>query len=176
MRGDRSSFFFVENHGTPEAARLGEHKVERRLLGLDVGKKSIGIAVSDPLGLTAQGLGVWRRRGSEKDLQHIRKLCDTYNVAGIVVGFPLRTDGSRGPEAEEVEAFAQKLAQATGRDVILWDERFTTRIAQRILLEAGLSRSRRKEVVDMTAAVLILQGYLERSGDGERTRGDRPGR
>lgn len=149
--------------------------MEKRLLGLDVGKKTIGIALSDPLGLTAQGIGVWKRQGAVRDLAHVKELCETYHVTRIVVGLPLRTDGSRGPEALEVEAFAQRLAKETGREVVVWDERFTTRIAERTLLEAGLSRSRRKEVVDMTAAVLILQGYLERSGHGERARGDHPG-
>ena len=97
-------------------------------------------------------------------------MCDAYGVDSLVVGLPLRTDGTRGPEAIEVEAFGRKLAEETGRSVIFWDERFTTRIAQQAMLEAGLRRSRRRELVDMTAAVLILQGYLERSGYGERTR------
>lgn len=144
--------------------------MEKRLLGLDVGSKTIGIAVSDPLGLTAQGVGVWRRRGAARDIAHIKEVCDAYDVDALVVGLPLRTDGTRGPEAVEVEAFGRRLAEETGRAVIFWDERFTTRIAQRAMLEAGLKRSKRRELVDMTAAAVILQGYLERSGDRERTR------
>lgn len=137
--------------------------MERRLLGLDVGQKTIGIAVSDPLGLTAQGIGVWRRQGEAKDIAHIQEVCDAYGVDALVVGLPLRTDGSMGPEAQEVKAFGLRLGDAIGRPVIFWDERFTTQIAQRAMLEAGLKRKRRRELVDMTAAVLILQGYLERS-------------
>lgn len=143
--------------------------MEKRLLGLDVGSKTIGIAVSDPLGLTAQGIGVWRRQGIAKDVAHIKEVCDAYDVDSLVVGLPLRTDGSRGPEALEVESFGQRLEAEIGRPVIYWDERFTTRIAERAMVEAGLRRKRRRELVDMTAAALILQGYLERSGTGERT-------
>ena len=150
--------------------------MEKRLLGLDVGSRTIGVAVSDPLGLTAQGLGVWRRKGKTADLAYLKQVCEAYDVGRIVVGLPLRTDNSRGPEAEEVEAFAREIERETERPVVLWDERFTTKLAERALMEAGARRRRRREVVDMTAAVLILQGYLERSERDERARRDRPGR
>lgn len=143
--------------------------MEKRLLGLDVGTKTIGIAVSDPLGLTAQGVEVWRRRDEERDIAHLREVCQAYGVDALVVGLPLRTDGSKGPEAAEVEAFGRRLADTLGLPVIFWDERFTTQIAQRAMLEAGMRRKRRRELVDMTAAALILQGYLERRGRNERT-------
>lgn len=142
-------------------------------MGLDVGSRTIGVAVSDPLGITAQGVGVWRRKGREADLAYLKQVCETYDVGRIVVGLPLRTDKTRGPEAVEVESFAKEIERETGRPVVLWDERFTTRLAERVLLEAGTRRRRRREVVDMTAAVLILQGYLERSEFHERARRDR---
>lgn len=150
--------------------------MQPRVLGLDVGSHTIGIAVSDPLGLTAQGVGVWRRKGRTADLSHLKEVCQAYDVEKIVVGLPLRTDGRRGPEAELVEAFAREIESELGTPVILWDERFTTKMAQQALLEAGMRRRRRREVVDMTAAVLILQGYLERSTVDERSRGYRPDR
>jgi len=149
--------------------------VEKRLLGLDVGSRTIGVAVSDPLGITAQGVGVWRRKGREKDLAYLKEVCEAYDVGKIVVGLPLRTDSRKGPEAEEVERFAREIEAATGKPVVLWDERFTTRIAQRALIEAGLRRERRRELVDMTAAVLILQGDMERSETHDRARRDDPG-
>lgn len=135
---------------------------EGRLLGLDVGEKTIGIAVSDPLGLTAQGVEVWRRRSEEEDLAHLAAVAEAYGVVRIVVGLPLRTDGLPGPEAERVKRFAARVEERTGRPVALWDERFTTREAERGLIAAGLRRERRRAVVDMTAASLILQGYMER--------------
>lgn len=134
-------------------------------MGLDVGSKTIGIAISDPLGLTAQALEVWRRKSRTADVGRIVSLCDQYDVAGIVVGDPRRTDGAVGPEAERVRAFARELEEASGRAVVLWDERFTTKIAQQALTEGGLRRAKRREVVDMVAAALILQSYLDRKDD-----------
>lgn len=126
------------------------------------------MAVSDPLGLTAQGIGVWKRQGEAHDIAHIGQVCDAYGVEALVVGLPLRTDGSKGPEATEVEAFGRRLEEALGRPVVFWDERFTTQIAERAMIEAGMRRKRRRQLVDMTAAALILQGYLERRVNNER--------
>lgn len=134
----------------------------KRWLGLDVGSKTIGVAISDALGLTAQGVTVWRRRGLEADLHYLRELVKTYDVAGLVLGLPRRTDGSLGPEAKEMQGFAEILQENLGVPVKLWDERFTTAAAQRLLLTADASRKRRREIVDKIAATLILQGFLDR--------------
>ncbi|HHY37131.1 MAG TPA: Holliday junction resolvase RuvX [Firmicutes bacterium] len=133
-----------------------------RLLGLDVGEKTIGVAVSDPLGLTAQGVEVIRRRGRERDLERLAELAQTYGVETIVIGLPKNMDGSLGKQAEQVMAFATLVQERLDLPVVLWDERLTTIAAERALLEADLSRGRRREVIDKMAAVLILQGYMDR--------------
>lgn len=133
-----------------------------RLLGLDVGDKTIGVAVSDPLGLTAQGVEVIRRRGRERDLERLAELAQTYGVETIVIGLPKNMDGSLGKQAEQVMAFATLVQERLDLPVVLWDERLTTIAAERALLEADLSRGRRREVIDKMAAVLILQGYMDR--------------
>lgn len=133
-----------------------------RMIGLDVGEKTIGIAVSDPLGLTAQGLEVWRRKGEKSDLEHLKELCLRYEAEAFVLGLPRRTDGSFGPEAEGVRAFGEALEAATGCAVRYWDERFTTKEAERAMLLGGVKRGRRRQVIDMAAAQLILQSYMER--------------
>ncbi len=138
------------------------HEGEGRVMGLDVGRKTIGVAVSDPLMLTAQGVEVWRRRSIDEDLEYLARLAREYDVRVIVMGLPLRTDGALGPEAEYVREFAQRVRQRIAADVVLWDERFTTKEAERVLIGAGVSRKKRKGVVDMTAATLILDGYLAR--------------
>lgn len=140
----------------------GEGAAMGRLIGLDVGEKTIGIAVSDPLGVTAQGVEVWRRGGQARDLSHLTELGARYEAEAFVVGLPRRTDGSFGPEAEAVRAFGRALEAASGRPVHFWDERFTTKEAERVMLLAGARRERRRRVIDMAAAQLILQAYLER--------------
>lgn len=154
----------------PPFFHLEDYVNEDRLMGLDVGRKTIGVAVSDLLGITAQGVEVWRRRSMKEDVDHLLQLCRERDVSLVVVGHPIRTDGNRGPEAEYVEAFAQEL-EAAGLCTVLWDERFTTAGAERTLIDAGVSRKKRKAVVDMTAAVLILQTFMER----RRSRDDRTG-
>ncbi|HHT36450.1 MAG: Holliday junction resolvase RuvX [Candidatus Wallacebacter cryptica] len=134
-----------------------------RVLGLDVGEKTVGVAVSDPLGFTAQGLEVIRRTSIEQDLKRLAEIADQYQVERIVVGMPRRTDGSYGPEAEKVEAFAAKLKEAVTVPIVFWDERFSTAAAERILLEGDVSRAKRRRVVDKVAASVILQGYLDRN-------------
>lgn len=133
-----------------------------RIIGLDVGTKTIGVAVSDPLGLTAQGLEVWRRKDLKSDLKHLTELCRRYEAEAFVLGLPKRTDGSFGPEAEAVRAFGAALAAATGCAVRYWDERFTTKEAERAMLSGGVKRGRRRQLIDMAAAQLILQSYMER--------------
>ncbi len=132
-----------------------------RIMALDVGEKNIGIAVSDSLGVTAQGLGVLQRSNTKKDLEQLCKLVQEYEVKKIVVGYPLKMNGTPGVKASEIVHFKELLAQATSLPVVLWDERLTTVSAQRTLLEAGLRRSRRKKIIDKLAAVIILESYLQ---------------
>ena len=134
-----------------------------KIMGLDVGEKRIGIALSDPLRITAQGLESYQVRGEEADFAYLKALCDKHGIEKIVCGLPKNMDGSIGPQAEKILAFAQKLQQAMQREVILEDERLTTVLAQRTLLEADVSRAKRRKVVDKLAAVAILQGYLDRT-------------
>jgi putative holliday junction resolvase len=144
-----------------------------KILGLDIGDKRIGIAISDELGYTAQGMRVMNRGGLEDDLQVIKELIAAERATEVVVGFPKNMDGSLGEAAEKVLFFAKKIEESISVPVILWDERWTTAEATRLLVEADLSRAKRRKVVDKLAAVLILQGYLdslEHSGQGELER------
>ena len=134
---------------------------EVRILALDVGEKRIGLAVSDPLGITAQGLGVLSRKDREADLAHILEVARKYRVQEIVVGLPRHMDGRPGKQAPEILDLAQSLGEALGVPVIPWEERLTSVEAERVLLKADVSRRRRRQVVDMLAAVLILQSYLD---------------
>jgi putative Holliday junction resolvase len=136
----------------------------RRILGLDMGAKRIGLAVSDPLGITAQGLEVWVRRSWQADLDHLLKVARDYQVQQIVVGLPRHMDGQPGAAAREIMEFAGALGEALGAEVIFWDERLTTAAAERLLIQADVSRRRRRQVVDQLAAVLILQSYLDCRG------------
>jgi len=133
----------------------------RRILGLDMGAKRIGLAVSDPLGITAQGLEVWIRRDRQTDLDHLLKMGQDYAVHQIVVGLPRHMDGRLGAAAPEIKEFAGALGEALEAEVIFWDERLTTAAAERLLIQADVSRRRRRQVVDQLAAVLILQSFLD---------------
>jgi putative pre-16S rRNA nuclease len=132
-----------------------------RILGLDMGEKRIGLAVSDPLGITAQGLEVWIRRNKQADLDHLRQVAQDYQVQQIVVGLPRHMDGRPGAAAEGILEFAGALGESLGIEVIPWDERLTTAAAERVLIQADVSRRRRRQVVDQVAAVLILQSYMD---------------
>jgi putative Holliday junction resolvase len=134
----------------------------RRILGLDVGERTIGVAVSDELGITAQGVGVYRRASWSADLSYIRQLLERYQVAAIVVGLPKNMDGSLGLQAQKTLAFIERLRRSCALSVIAWDERLSTQQAERVLLAADTSRRRRKHLRDQLAAQLILQTYLER--------------
>lgn len=134
-----------------------------RIMGLDVGEKTIGVAISDELGLTAQGLEVIRRTSHKQDITRLNTLIVKHNVDKIVIGMPRRTDGSYGPEADKITKFASELKEVLGLTIEYQDERFSTVAAERVLLEADLSRKRRKEVVDKVAAAVILQSYLDRT-------------
>ena len=132
-----------------------------RVMGLDVGTKTVGVAVSDELGLTAQGVTTVRRKNRKTDTAALRKLIDDYGVERIVVGLPLNMDGTEGPRAEACRKFGDQLAQAFSLPIIWWDERLSTVAAERALLEGDVSRKKRREVIDQVAASLILQGWLD---------------
>ena len=134
-----------------------------KIMGLDVGERRIGIALSDPLRITAQGLESYEVLGEEADIAYIKELCEKNGVQQIVCGLPKNMNGTIGPQAEKISAFAEKLKEATGRELIMEDERLTTVFAQRTLIEADVSRAKRRKVVDKLAAVAILQGYLDRT-------------
>ena len=133
-----------------------------RILGLDLGSKTIGVAISDPLGWTAQGLTTIRKTSKEKDLQEIKNICEQYKVETIVVGLPKNMNGTIGESGERAKEFSQLILDKTGIKVELWDERLTTVAAHKAMLEADLSRNKRKKIVDKMAATYILQGYLDR--------------
>jgi putative Holliday junction resolvase len=133
----------------------------KRLMGLDYGDKTIGIALSDELGWTAQGLEVIRRSSSEKDMARLRELIAQYSVHELVVGLPKNMNNTIGPRAEMCIAFAESLQQLFEMPVHLWDERLTTVSAQRMLIAADVSRKKRKQVIDKMAAALILQNYMD---------------
>jgi putative holliday junction resolvase len=132
-----------------------------RLLGLDVGSRRIGIAVSDPLGITAQGLETLERRNKRLDLQALEEIIRKFGVRGIVVGLPLRMSGAEGTQSEKMQVFADDLRKRFGLPVHLWDERLTSAEANRLLRETELSIEKRAKAVDRMAAVLILQGFME---------------
>lgn len=139
-----------------------EFPPQPRFLGLDVGSKRIGVAVSDELGITAQPvLTLVRRRSAREDVRSLARLARRFSVAAIVVGNPLHLSGEASPQAEKTRAFAQFLEEESGFSVVLWDERLTTREAHQILYEAGRPRQEHRRVVDQVAATLILQSYLD---------------
>lgn len=133
----------------------------KRIMGLDYGDKTIGVALSDPLGFTAQGLEVIRRAKPEQDLQRLKEIIEQYEVEEIVVGLPKNMNASIGSRGELCMAFADNLRDEFKLPVHLWDERLTTVSATRTLLEADVSRKKRKAVVDKMAAGFILQGYMD---------------
>ncbi|MEX2461841.1 MAG: Holliday junction resolvase RuvX [Paenibacillaceae bacterium] len=132
-----------------------------RIMGLDYGDKTIGVAICDPFGWTAQGIEVIRRKTDALDRDRMKKLMDQYEVTEIVVGLPKNMNASIGPRGEMCLAFAETLREHFQIPVHMWDERLTTVSATRTLLEADVSRAKRKLVVDKLAAVFILQNYLD---------------
>lgn len=133
-----------------------------RIMALDVGSKRIGVALSDPLKITAQGLQTFQRTTLEEDIKGLWQLIDEHEVSQLVVGLPKNMDGSIGFKAEEVQQFIADLTAERKMEVIWIDERLTTVSAERVLLEADVSRAKRKKVIDKMAAVVILQSYLDR--------------
>jgi putative holliday junction resolvase len=133
----------------------------QRWMGLDVGDKTIGVAISDELGFTAQGITTVMRQSWATDLAALRELAVEHSVSGLVVGLPLNMDGSEGPRAAKSRTFAERASVALSLPAELWDERLSTAEVQRLLVSADVSRAKRKQVVDKLAAQVILQGYLE---------------
>lgn len=132
-----------------------------RILALDVGSKTIGRAVSDPLGITAQGLETIRRKNKRTDFEQLERTIAEYGVREIVVGYPLRMSGMAGSQSLKMQEFAEELRRRFGLPVHLWDERLTSAQANRLLRETEMSIRRRAQVVDRLAAVLILQSFME---------------
>ena len=139
----------------------GQGSVHKRRLGLDVGSKTIGVAVSDGLGITAQGLETIRRKNKRTDFERLEALIRKYEISEIVVGYPLRLSGAASAQTEKVEAFAEELRKKFGLTVHLWDERLTSAQANRVLKESEVSIRKRAAAVDRMAAVLILQGWMD---------------
>lgn len=137
-----------------------------RILALDVGSKTIGRAVSDPLGITAQGLETIRRKNKRTDFEQLERTIAAYGVGEIVVGYPLHMSGAAGTQSQKMQEFAEELRRRFGLPVHLWDERLTSAEANRVLREAELSIRRRAQVVDKLAAVLILQSFMAARASG----------
>ena len=134
----------------------------KRCLALDVGDKTIGLAVSDLLGMTAQGLETMRRKSIKEDIKYLGEVIANYEVSTVVVGLPKNMNGTEGERCELVRSFAAKINKAyPNLEVKFWDERLTTVAAEKLLIEADLSRRKRKKVIDKMAAVNILQGFLD---------------
>jgi putative Holliday junction resolvase len=133
-----------------------------RVMGLDVGTKTVGVAISDELGWTAQGLTTIKINEEEKEygFNEIGKIIKEYNVGKIVVGLPKNMNGTIGPRGEACQFYARELERLYDLPVVLWDERLSTMAAERVLLDADVSRKKRKKVIDKMAAVIILQGFL----------------
>ncbi|MCM1102383.1 MAG: Holliday junction resolvase RuvX [Clostridium sp.] len=147
-----------------------------RIMGLDFGSKTVGVAVSDALLLTAQGVEIIRRKEENKlrrTLARIEELILEYEVEEIVLGLPKHMNGTEGVRVELTEEFRDKLERRTGLPVTMWDERLTTVSADKTMMEAGIRRENRKDYVDMLAAVFILQSYLDRRGN-DKADGDDP--
>ena len=132
-----------------------------RIMGLDIGDKTIGVAVSDIMGLTAQGVTTIKRVGKKKDIEEIKKIIAERQVNKIVSGLPKNMNGTVGTQGEKVQKFCELLKEETNLPIEFWDERLSTVAAERSLIEGNVRRENRKKVIDMLAAVIILQGYLD---------------
>jgi putative holliday junction resolvase len=141
-----------------------------RILGIDAGERTLGLALSDPEGILASALQTIRRSGEAKDLAALEQVIAEHEVGEIVVGLPLNMNGSRGPQAQKAEALAERLRERFRIPVHLWDERLSTVAAERAMLEADLSRQKRKKAIDQVAAAFFLQGFLEARGRKEEAR------
>ena len=133
-----------------------------RILGLDLGQKTIGVAISDPVGFTAQGITTIHRKSKAADIEELKKICKEYGVEKIVIGLPKNMDNSIGFAGEKILEFSEIIKEQVLDNIEMWDERLTTVAAHRAMLEADMSRAKRKKIVDKIAATYILQGYLDR--------------
>ena len=140
-----------------------------KAIGIDYGEVRIGIAMSDPLGMIASGVGTFQRKTDEQLIRDIAELCKKENVNRVVLGYPLNMNGTEGKKALEVKSFKESLEKSISIPVILWDERLTTAAVNRVMISASASRRKRREKSDKLAAQLILQGYLDsvRIGDSD---------
>ena len=136
--------------------------LDGRIMGLDVGDKTIGVAVSDLMGLTAQGVKTIKRVGKKKDIEALKEIIKERQVNKIVSGLPKNMNGTLGPQGEKVIKFCELLEEETGIKIEYGDERLSTVAAERTLIQGNVRRENRKGVIDMVAAVIILQGYLDR--------------
>ena len=136
--------------------------LDGRIMGLDVGDKTIGVAVSDLMGLTAQGVKTIKRVGKKIDIEALKEIIKERQVNKIVSGLPKNMNGTLGPQGEKVIKFCELLEEETGIKIEYWDERLSTVAAERTLIQGNVRRENRKGVIDMVAAVIILQGYLDR--------------
>ena len=158
---------------SPEPREPDGRQVVGRVMALDYGDRRIGVALSDPLGVTAQPLLTLERRSRADDFDRLARLAREHEVLRVVVGLPLGMDGARGERVRLTELFMDRVRKATGLPVEPWDERLTTAQAERALIESDLSRRRRRGVIDQAAAVILLQSWLDarrvaaaRGGDG----------
>ena len=135
--------------------------LDGRIMGLDIGDKTIGVSVSDLMGLTAQGVTTIKRVGKKKDIEAIKQIIAEKQVNKIVSGLPKNMNGTVGPQGEKVQKFCELLKEETNLPIEFWDERLSTVAAERSLIEGNVRRENRKKVIDMLAAVIILQGYLD---------------
>ena len=142
--------------------------IRSRVLAIDWGTKNVGLAASDPLGITAQPLPTLRRKNRRADFERIGELVEALGVDRVLVGHPLHLKGYAGARAHEAERFAERLREQLDIPVEMFDERLTSAEAERLMLDAGLSRSKRREKSDQIAAQLILQAYLDRQAAGQR--------
>lgn len=138
-----------------------------RIMALDIGDSKIGVAISDPLNVIAQGVAPIKRTNISKDIEAIKELIDKHEIVKLVVGLPKTLEGEIGLQAQKVINFVQLLESSLDIPVIFWDERYTTVVANRVLISADVRRNKRKEVIDKLSAVLILQGYLDSSSDAK---------
>jgi putative Holliday junction resolvase len=146
--------------GSPYNLGVGTEP-KSRVLGLDVGSRRIGVAVSDPLGITAQGLETLQRKNKKHDFAYLRRVVRDYEIGEIVVGLPLRMSGVEGMQAEKIQVFADELRKYFKLPIHLWDERLTSAEANRLLRETELSIEKRGQAVDRMAAILILQSWMD---------------
>jgi len=141
---------------------LDNESFSNRLIGLDLGTKTIGVSMSDSSRIIASTFETIKRKKTKLDIERILEICDQFKISGIVLGYPINMNYTEGPRSQSTMSFAKLLAQRTNIPIILWDERLSTSAAEKVLISADLSRKKRKDVIDKLAATYILQGILDR--------------